>query len=185
MGSKLHNQEFGDRLRDRRKLYYKTQDLFSEALGVSIESVRNWEQGRVVPEMGTIFKIAELLDCDIDYLTGRLTQTTHDLQYVCNYTGLTEDTIKRLSALPESQKKLLCDFVEDPGFLSVTKDVDNLANKDSISKATADMIVSHLKRCLTDPNTISINTDLIEKSMLYTLSTKINNILCHITNTDL
>ena len=78
MGTKIYRKygDFGDRLKKLRKERYKTQDDFAEAVGKKIETVRNWEQGRALPEMETFFKICDLLDCDLDYLTGRLQQKT-------------------------------------------------------------------------------------------------------------
>lgn len=92
MGTKLHNE----RLKKERKKKYKTQDAFADALGVSIESVRNWEQGRILPEMGTLFKICDLLGCDLDYLTGRIDYKKHGDQFIHDQTGLSEDAIRRL-----------------------------------------------------------------------------------------
>lgn len=113
MGSKLHSKHemqeiFADRLKELRKSQWRgvydnskgrwinTQEKFAEEMDVSIETVRNWEQGRFLPEIGTMFKIADTLDCDLDYLTGRLDKRTHDLQFIHEQTGLSEKAIKRL-----------------------------------------------------------------------------------------
>ena len=101
MGTKLHNK----RLKEERKKKYKTQDAFAEALGVSVDSVRNWEQGRILPEMGTLFKICDLLDCDIDYLTGRIGCKNHDDQFIHDQTGLSEDAIRRLRSWSQEKNQ--------------------------------------------------------------------------------
>lgn len=90
---------FGERLKELRKRKFKTQESFAEAAEVSVETVRNWEQGRVLPEMGTLFKIADILDCDLDYLTGRIDCKTHDVQFIHEQTGLSEKAIKKLRKL--------------------------------------------------------------------------------------
>ena len=88
MGSKLYNSaDIKESLRHnlqkkRKEKGFKTQDAFAEALEVSVESVRNWEQGRTLPELGTLFHICSLLDCDMDYLIGRLEVPTHDLAFI-------------------------------------------------------------------------------------------------------
>lgn len=187
MGNKLHTRhyDFSDRLKGLRKQKYETQSDFAEALNVSIDSVRNWEQGRILPEMETLFKICDLLDCDLDYLTGRIEQKTHDLQYISDYMGLSEETINTLTALPGTQKELLCKMIETKDFVSVMSDISKLSDKDSISNSVSDMIISHIGRSLKNQKSLSPNIDLIEKSMLYSLSTKLTSIICKVTNTDL
>lgn len=101
---KVHNyrdyekeyEVFGSRLKEVRKEKYKTQADFAEDIEKTLESVRNWEQGRALPEMGTLFKIADLLECDIDYLTGRIDRKTHDIQFIHEMTGLSEGSIQKL-----------------------------------------------------------------------------------------
>lgn len=95
MREKKH-ESFGSRLKKERKARYATQQEFADAIGASVESVRNWEQGWILPEVGTLFRICDLLDCDLDYLIGRLEQKTHDETFIHNYTGLSEDAIKTL-----------------------------------------------------------------------------------------
>ena len=105
MGSKLYNfdktrEALRDNLRTARKQAgYKTQEAFAEALVCSVESVRNWEQGRTVPEIGTLFQIAELLDCDLDYLIGRIERPTHDLEYISRQLRLSEEAVRKLEKI--------------------------------------------------------------------------------------
>lgn len=82
--------------RMRKMSGFKTQEAFAEVLDVSVETVRNWEQGRTLPEMETLFRICTLLNCDMDYLIGRLESTTHDLDFIKNQTHLSEAAIKKL-----------------------------------------------------------------------------------------
>lgn len=116
MGSKLVYKrygDFGDRLKSLRKKKFKTQDKFADKMGVSVESVRNWEQGRVLPEQGTLFRIAELLDCDLDYLTGRIEEKSHDLQFISETTGLSPKAVKRLSEMPSDYQNIVSLLLED------------------------------------------------------------------------
>jgi transcriptional regulator with XRE-family HTH domain len=97
---------FGTKLRERRiELNYKTQVDFARALEKSmgysdteiINSVKNWEQGRVFPDIDTLWKIADFLECDVDYLIGRMDDhKTHDAKYIHEKTGLSEKTINTL-----------------------------------------------------------------------------------------
>lgn len=98
MVTKLHTyyDSFAERLKKLRKEKYKTQQDFADALGVSIESVRNWEQGRIIPEMNRLFSICSHLNCDLDYLIGRLESKTHDLAFIHDQIGLDLSVIEKL-----------------------------------------------------------------------------------------
>lgn len=105
MGSKIYSSDnTKEALRKnlgeaRKTARYKTQDAFAEALGCSVESVRNWEQGRTVPETGTLFQIAELLDCDLDYLIGRIDKPTHDIKFISDELRLSEEAVEKLQRI--------------------------------------------------------------------------------------
>lgn len=103
MGTKLYKEprekkhkDFGKKLKEARKLKYKYQQEFADAIGAKVETVRNWEQGWILPEMGTLFKICDTLDCDLDYLIGRLEYKKHDTKMISDYTGLSEDAVTAL-----------------------------------------------------------------------------------------
>lgn len=103
MGTKLYkeprekkHEDFGKKLKEARKLKYKYQQEFADAIGAKVETVRNWEQGWILPEMGTLFKICDILDCDLDYLIGRLEYKKHDTKMISDYTGLSEDAVTAL-----------------------------------------------------------------------------------------
>lgn len=76
-----------------------TQDELAEKMGVSTKTIRNWEQkvkANTLPTMENLLKLADLYDCDLDYLTGRIECKTHDLQFIHDQTGLSEKAIKTL-----------------------------------------------------------------------------------------
>jgi hypothetical protein len=98
---------------------------------------------------------------------------------------VSEETINTLTALPGTQKELLCKMIETKDFVSVMSDISKLSDKDSINNSVSDMIISHIGRGLKNQKSLSPNIDLIEKSMLYSLSTKLTSIICKVTNTDL
>ncbi len=83
----------------RKKAGYKTQEDFAKAFHVSIDTVRNWEQGRGVPEIGTLLYLAEFLDCDLDYLIGRIEKPTHDLQFITDELRLSERAVRKLQRI--------------------------------------------------------------------------------------
>lgn len=48
-----------------------SKDL-SHNVGVSSGNISDWKSGRSKPNIDTIIKIADYLDCSIDYLLGRM-----------------------------------------------------------------------------------------------------------------
>ena len=76
-----------------------TQEELAERLGVSLKTVMNWEQGQAIPSVETLMDLAEIYHCDLDYLTGRLDQKTHDLQFIHDQTGLSEKAIEKLQSV--------------------------------------------------------------------------------------
>ena len=76
-----------------------TEILKSKGIASHIKTVMNWEQGIAEPSLGTLMDLTELYHCDLDYLTGRLDQKTHDLQFIHDQTGLSEKAIEKLQSL--------------------------------------------------------------------------------------
>ena len=93
---KLYSLKEG--LKRARKEAGLTQAELAEEMGVHIKTVMNWEQGIAEPPLGTLIDLTELYHCDLDYLTGRLDQKTHDLQFIHDQTGLSEKAIEKLQS---------------------------------------------------------------------------------------
>lgn len=74
-----------------------TQKQLADSLGVTVESVRKWEQGNVRPPIDRMYDMCELYQCDMNYLTGVNDCTTQDIQGIHDYTGLSEQAIKEIS----------------------------------------------------------------------------------------
>ena len=94
---KLYSLKEG--LKRARKEAGLTQADLAEKMGVHIKTVMNWEQGIAEPPLGTLMELTELYHCDLDYLTGRIDQKTHDLQFIHDQTGLSEKAIEKLQSL--------------------------------------------------------------------------------------
>lgn len=107
MSDRLSN--FGKSLKAaRKKRGLKTQQKFVEELEnygfpITLATVRNWEQGKTYPEMTTLNILCDFFDCDMDYLFGRISCKTHDIQFIHDYTGLDESAIEVLKELKKSQ----------------------------------------------------------------------------------
>ena len=173
MGTKIYRKygDFGDRLKKLRKERYKTQDDFAEAVGKKIETVRNWEQGRALPEMETFFKICDLLDCDLDYLTGRLQQKTHDLHFIHEETGLSENAIEIIKSTPHPD--IISGLVEHQDFVRLIDNLHYLSDKELLSKLLAAMIKNKISETFAnmEDNLPPMDTGILEKQYSYTAST--------------
>jgi transcriptional regulator with XRE-family HTH domain len=83
----------------RIKHGYKTQQAFADALNTHINTVKSWENEKkpVLPGLDSLLAMCELFDCDLDYLTGRIEESKHDIHDVHEYTGLSEKAIRRIT----------------------------------------------------------------------------------------
>jgi len=60
----------GGYIRERRVEGGFTQAELAERLGVSAQSVSNWERGETMPDIGMLPDLACILDCSVDTLLG-------------------------------------------------------------------------------------------------------------------
>ena len=191
MGSKIYSSDnTKEALRKnlgeaRKTARYKTQDAFAEALGCSVESVRNWEQGRTVPETGTLFQIAELLDCDLDYLIGRIDKPTHDLQFITDELRLSEEAVKKLMQLSDRQLQSISEIIEHPKYGKMTAQISDLKDKGRLNDTTALLVINHVLKGINDQPTPPVHENMIEQAIIYNLSTIFTQIVCDITDTEL
>lgn len=83
-------------LKRARKAAGLTQTALANELGVHDKTIKNWEQGISAPTLEALINLSQFYDCDLDYLTGRIDCKTHDLQFIQDYIGLSENSIKML-----------------------------------------------------------------------------------------
>ena len=84
--------------KDRNGKRY-TQESFAESFGVSVDTVKNWEQGRTAPSIDTLIELCDFFECDIDYLFGTLDCKTHDVQFIQEYIEQKKKTIQQIYIL--------------------------------------------------------------------------------------
>lgn len=102
---------FSQRLQECRKRKFSSQQAFADAYMEKYGMIRQkkketdnnmfgtvqaWEQGKSTPTAEVLSNICELLDCDADYLLGRINQKTHDLTTAHQYTGLSVAALEQL-----------------------------------------------------------------------------------------
>lgn len=89
--------EMGKRIKNRRKEKGYTQPVLAEKMGVSDRTIKDWEKGKLDGKvnMSNLLELFSILDIDMNYLLGN-DYSTVKVQKMCEYTGLTEEAIKRL-----------------------------------------------------------------------------------------
>ena len=102
---------FTQRLQECRRRKFSSQQAFADAYMQRFGMIRqgkkkidnnmfgtiqSWEQGKSTPSADVLANICELLDCDADYLLGRIGQRTHDITDAHRYTGLSPAALEQL-----------------------------------------------------------------------------------------
>lgn len=93
------------RLRESKSL---TQQEFAEVfqshtgINTSVEAVRKWEnKNGSLPRTETLLALCAFYNCDLDFLIGRMEERRHDIRYIKELTGLSEEAISQLIKLNE------------------------------------------------------------------------------------
>lgn len=70
-------------------------------------SIRNWIQGKNYPRsIKDILELCNILNCDLDYLFTDMECKTHDIEFIHEYTGLSETAISYLHEKSRSKRYL-------------------------------------------------------------------------------
>jgi len=81
------------RIREIRIAKRISQVELARTLGVTKQSISNWENDNIQPSVDMLARLADALSVSADYLLGR------DDKRHLDVTGLSEDAIQRLQAL--------------------------------------------------------------------------------------
>ena len=102
---------FSQRLQECRMRKFSSQQAFADAYmnryglirkgkkatdNNMFGTIQSWEQGKSAPTANALFNICEILDCDADYLLGRINQKTHGINDSHEYTGLSAPALEQL-----------------------------------------------------------------------------------------
>lgn len=108
---------FTERLQECRRRKYSSQQTFADAYmerygmirkarndrdNNMFGTIQSWEQGKSTPTAEVLANICDLLECDADYLLGRIDQRTHDINDAHRYTGLSAQALEQLHEYRES-----------------------------------------------------------------------------------
>ena len=171
-------------LKRARKRYGLSQKELAKNLNLHTRTIQNWEQGIATPSLDMLLQLSDYYGCSLDYLTGRIDCTDHDIQYIHDQTGLSESAITKLRALPPDQRGLFSQIIDHKDFRKVIDQIRELSDKETINQSLADMIVLHIKKKLDDKRSTLASGNMIEKAMLFTLTNLISGIICDITETE-
>lgn len=171
-------------LKRARKRYGLSQKELAKNLNLHTRTIQNWEQGIATPSLDMLLQLSDYYGYSLDYLTGRIDCTDHDIQYIHDQTGLSESAITKLRALPPDQRGLFSQIIDHKDFRKVIDQIRDLSDKETINQSLADMIVLHIKKKLDDKRSTLASGNMIEKAMLFTLTNLISGIICDITETE-
>ena len=101
------------RLKELRHINSLTQSQLADKLGCNQTAIGKYERGDLQPSIETLFKLADIFGCSIDYLLGR--EDDFGNISVTTNSDLTEDEKKILTtfrSLPPQRRKTFMFFVE-------------------------------------------------------------------------
>lgn len=90
--------ETGLRIAEIRIKHGESQEETAKAIDEKRENIRNWENGTRALKAETIIKLSRHFNVTSDFLLGltEVQSTDTELKAVCDYTGLTEESINAL-----------------------------------------------------------------------------------------
>lgn len=102
-------KKMGKRIKELRGK--ASQDECAEKLGISRGALSFYEQGKRTPDAEIIYRMCEYFNVSSDYLLGLTNNSTTntDLQAVCAFTGLNEETVNAVISLKNMQ---ICDIAD-------------------------------------------------------------------------
>ena len=92
--------QFTNRLSKRMEaLNLKDREVWDEekgGIGIDPRTFSGYKHGRNIPPANVIFNLAQKLNCSADYLLGLEDIPTHEATDICEWTGLSNDTVEIL-----------------------------------------------------------------------------------------
>lgn len=114
---------FGDKLKALRKKKGYTQEYAAAQIGCTPKTYRSWEHSESANLRSDYLEaLVKVFDVDMDYLTGRIEEGTHNKQFICDYLGLSGEAVDLLHHLKEhgnAEEQQTINFINrvlsDPG----------------------------------------------------------------------
>jgi transcriptional regulator with XRE-family HTH domain len=93
------------KIRDLRVMKRVTQDVLAEHLGVVKATVSSWENGKSIPKIDKIKKIAKYFDVDVDYFSSNV--DVEEFPELKNFGNKNYNDCSHLLKIIETQEKLI------------------------------------------------------------------------------
>lgn len=112
---------FAERLEKLIKENNYTHENVASGIDVTRQAVGKWVKGDSVPDVLTAAKLAKFFKVSVDYLAGISPHRTlnKDLSAVCEYTGLSEETVKTISSYFKPRKRMASEIIKSDEFLRI------------------------------------------------------------------
>lgn len=101
------NMTTGERIKQARKRAGLTQKQLGEKLGITFQSVAQWETGKRIPKVESLQKIADALNMDVYTLMGARIETYEDGSQIVFDDNVTDEEKLNYHFDPESRLKTL------------------------------------------------------------------------------
>ena len=86
-----------------------TQKQLSDNTGISTGNISDWKSGKAAPKPAALAKIAQYLNCSVDYLLGN---TDNPQSVKTDFAPETLEFLKRFERLSDEKKKALLNFLD-------------------------------------------------------------------------
>lgn len=97
----------GEKIKSARKKAGLTQKQLGERLGITFQSVAQWETGKRIPKIETLQKIADALCIDVHYFTEENAEIYEDGVVILLDSSLTNDERERVHLNPNNRLRTL------------------------------------------------------------------------------
>lgn len=97
------------RIRQEREISGLTQDLLSEKIGLSRQTLINYESGKSPVPIDVILKMCEVFGCEAEYLLCASDQRNRVTTDLCEATRLSEKAVENILDLNRGTKPLVGD----------------------------------------------------------------------------
>lgn len=154
-------RSLGEKIKSLRKRKSLTQEEFAVQLNVSLDAIKNWEQGYNYPSIDMLVTIAEYFKCDFDYLLGKQDTPNKEYKHFSEYTGLSEEAIKTLLYFCKPSS-ILPDILDNIDFLFLTDDLVNI----DYNEIELIMKIPEYANIITDPDLYDPEPKL-DRTLLY------------------
>lgn len=166
-------REFGNRLKSIREKKNIKQGVLAEEIGITRQSIGNYESGKQYPTIDILIEMANRLECRLDYLLGRTDESGLPISKI------EDEQLEKLRHYLDLLEKNEADYLIDAivmTFYALSRDKENpqrlsfIADISEIHYALAEYIelsTNYNKRFSKQSNKNKLNTEEIVLALLH------------------